>query len=112
MLNIKKQLYNDIVLYCKANNIVDIEKFTNDLLEKAFVSEKYGATPQIPVKKEVEKIIEKPLVYNPENVVSLPNEEQPKLEPITEEVIEPIKPQKVFKKINLNNDDYKVYDNL
>jgi hypothetical protein len=102
MLNIKKQLYNDITAYCKVNEINDIDKFCNDLLEKAFVTEKYGAAPQIVSNKNVDKKIEKPLVYEPENSVSLQTEpiEQPKPEE---------QPKKIFKKANLN-DDYKIYD--
>ena len=103
MLNIKKQLHTDILAYCKANEIDDVDKFCSDLLEKAFITEKYGATPQITGNKNVEKKNDKPLVYEPENPVSLPIQqpEEPKQE----------QPKKVFKKANLN-DDYKIYDNL
>ena len=55
MLNIKKQLHTDILAYCKANEIDDVDKFCSDLLEKAFITEKYGATPQITGNKNVEK---------------------------------------------------------
>jgi hypothetical protein len=101
MLNIKKQLYNDITAYCKVNEITDVDKFCSDLLEKAFVTEKYGSAPQIIGNKNVDKKIDKPLVYEPEISVSLQPEqiEIPKEEP----------PKKIFKKLNLN-DDYKTYD--
>lgn len=102
MLNIKKQLYSDIEAYCKLNDITDVNKYCNDLLEKAFVSEKYGNVPQIIPTKIVEKKPEPP-VYNPENSLSLQNEE-PK--PI---ITQPEQPKKVFKKFDLN-DDYKTYD--
>ena len=102
MLNIKKQLYTDITAYCKVNEITDVDKFCSDLLEKAFVTEKYGAAPQIVGNKNVEKKIEKPLVYEPEISVSLQTEE---IEKLKQE--EP--PKKIFKKANLN-DDYKTYD--
>jgi hypothetical protein len=102
MLNIKKGLYNDIKLYCEANNITDIDLFCNKLLEKAFTSEKYGDIPSIVIKKEVK--VEEKLVYNPENVVPLPEAK------IEEAKIEE-KPKKEPKKVNLN-DDYTVYDNI
>jgi len=103
MIKIKKQLYNDIAAYCKVNDIIDVDKFCSDLLEKAFVTEKYGAAPQIFVNKNVDKKNDKPLVYEPENNVSLQIEPEPEL-PKQEE-----QPKKVFKKANLN-DDYKIYD--
>ena len=53
MLNIKNSLYSDIKLYCAANNITDVDLFCNKLLEKAFVSEKYGDKPDIIIKKEI-----------------------------------------------------------
>jgi hypothetical protein len=100
-LNIKKQLHDDIKLYCKANNIENIDLFCTELLEKGFMVEKYGTAPEFV--KNVEKKPE-PIVYEPEKPVSLP--EQPKIpEPPKEE------PKKVFKKATLN-DDYRVYDKI
>jgi hypothetical protein len=96
MLNIKKQLYDDIKLYCEANSIVDIELFCNQILETGFNIEKYGTTPAFI--KNVEKKVDQPVSEN-ENVVSLPP--QIKTETTT----------KIYKKANLN-DDYRVYDNI
>ena len=108
MLNIKKQLYTDIVAYCKINDINDVDKFCSDLLEKAFVSEKYGSTPQILPTKIVEKKEENVLV---EPKISLPLQDDViEVKPIQQEQITE-HPKKVFKKANLN-DDYKIYDNL
>lgn len=108
MLNIKKQLHDEIKLYCQANGIDDVQLFCNQLLEKAFTQEKYGQVPDFvkPVEKKVEKKPE-PLVYSPENVVSLPEPEKV-IEPVKEEPIKE-EPKKVYKKANLN-DDYRVYD--
>jgi hypothetical protein len=102
MLNVKKGLYNDIKLYCEANDITDIDLFCNKLLEKAFLTEKYGDKPGIVIKKEVK--VEEKVVYNPENILPLP-------EPKVEEIRVEEKPKKEPKKVNLN-DDYTVYDNI
>lgn len=96
MLNIKKQLYDDIKLYCEVNGIVDVELFCNQMLEKGFNIEKYGSAPAFI--KNVEKKIEQP-VSEKENVVSL--QPQTKSETNT----------KIYKKANIN-DDYRVYDNI
>lgn len=115
-LNVKKTLINDIESYCALNDIKDIQLFCNQLLEKAFIAEKYGEKPGFidsTPKPEPKKV-----VYEPEKVVSLPNEStipEPKVEEKsleiekTEPTQEPQQPQKIFKKVNLN-DDYKVYD--
>ena len=120
MPNIDKKLYSDIKSYCKINNIDDVDVFCNKLLEKAFVLEKYGATPQILPTKTVEKNIEVPVVYEPEKVLPLQNEEpvqevkdvvvkeEPPKEELPKEEPKP-EPRKIFKKANLN-DDYKIYD--
>lgn len=47
MLKLKTQLLAEIELYCKANNISDPDKFCNDMLERAFMLEKYGKVPDI-----------------------------------------------------------------
>lgn len=108
-LNVKKTLIKDIESYCGLNDINDVELFCNQLLEKAFVAEKYGEKPKfIPEEPKPEP---KKVVYEPEKVVSLPPEEpKPQPEPqieVTPESEE--QPKKIFKKVNLN-DDYKVYD--
>lgn len=77
MLNFKKQLLDDIDLYCKLNSI-DVDKFCNDLLEQAFVSKKYGTVPNIVKTK------------------SVPPTEQPTDEP----------PTIITKKIDTDDDDY------
>lgn len=101
MLNIKKQLYDDIKLYCETNGITDIELFCNQVLEKGFNIEKYGATPSFV--KNVEKKVE-PLVFDEKNVVSLPRQKETTTD-------KPEINKKTYKKANIN-DDYRVYDNL
>lgn len=44
MVEIDTKLYNEIKLYCKANNLI-IKDFINKLLKKSFTIEKYGETP-------------------------------------------------------------------
>lgn len=95
-LNIKKQLYNEIKLYCKLNGIVDIELFCNQILEKGFNIEKYGTTPEYV--KKVEKKVDQP-VSEKENVISSPNETKIETD------------NKIYKKTN-TKDDYRVYDNI
>lgn len=51
MVEIDTKLYNDIKLYCKANNLV-IKDFINKLLKKAFTVEKYGDKPFAEIKPE------------------------------------------------------------
>lgn len=44
MVEIDKKLYNDIKLYCQANDFV-VKDFLNKLIRKAFTIEKYGGKP-------------------------------------------------------------------
>ncbi len=73
MLNIKKQLYDDIILYCKTNNIADVELFCNQMLETAYTKLKYGETPKPTSTKKIEKKIETP-IYNTTKKDSLDGE--------------------------------------
>jgi pentatricopeptide repeat protein len=88
MLNINKQLHNDIKQYCKLNNIDDVEKFCNQMIEKGFTIEKYG---------------DKPNIVSPNKVDTIKVNTEPKIEEV-----------KKIIKINKNdtNDDYEVYDTL
>ncbi len=97
-LNIKKQLNDDIKLYCQANNIENIEQFCIEMLEKGFMVEKYGNSPGFVrvVEKNLDKISEE-VIKEPEKPVSLPESVK------TEEI------KKGFKKAT-PNDDYTVYD--
>jgi hypothetical protein len=105
MLNIKKNLEDEIRLYCKLNNIEDVNLFSNNLLNKAFVIEKYGDKP------EIVPIVEKKVDTLEKIGVSLPDEiETVKEEPTIEaEVKKDITINEPIKKDNLK-DDYKVYD--
>jgi hypothetical protein len=55
-IKIKEALIKDITLYCKMNNIENIEDFINNLLSKAFTIEKYGERPFSKSLKENKKI--------------------------------------------------------
>jgi hypothetical protein len=109
MLNIKKNLEDDIRLYCKLNNIEDVDLFVNNLLNTAFVIEKYGDKPNIDT--IVNKNVEKKLETIEENNISLSNQ----IQKVVEEPIEPEIKKEItvvnepIKKDNLK-DDYKVYD--
>ncbi len=98
MLNIDKNLYDEIKLYCKTNNIVDVESFCNRLIETGFNIEKYGNEPSFFKKSK-------------KNVETTSLDEKNKLPSPTQTEIpeKTIKPN--FKKANLN-DDYKIYDNF
>ena len=109
MLNIKKNLEDDIRLYCKLNNIEDVDLFVNNLLNTAFVVEKYGDKPNLDT--IVNKNVEKKLETIEENNISLSNQ----IQKVVEDPIEPEVKKEItvvsepIKKDNLK-DDYKVYD--
>ncbi len=70
-MEIPKSLKEDVILYCRANNISNIDAFMLKLLKQGFTSEKFGATPitntvkekivEVIVEKVVEKIVEVPI---------------------------------------------------
>ena len=73
MMEIPKELNNEIWEYCRANNITNIDDFTLRLLKQGFTSEKFGSTPMIKtVEKEVEKIVEVPVEKIIEKIVEVP----------------------------------------
>lgn len=108
MLNIKKNLEDEIRLYCKLNNITDVDTFANELLNTAFTAEKYGDRPNIDL-TIVNNDVEKKVVEIKENIVSLPNQSEEVEKPIQIEVKKETPNNEQIKKDNLK-DDYKVYD--
>jgi hypothetical protein len=73
MMEIPKELNNEIWEYCRANNITNIDDFTLRLLKQGFTSEKFGSTPMIKtIEKEVEKIVEVPVEKIVEKIVEVP----------------------------------------
>lgn len=50
-MEINKKLNEDILSYCKANEIDDVNLFINKLLQDSFTILKYGAKPIIPIKE-------------------------------------------------------------
>lgn len=65
-MEIPSNLLTEIILYCKANSITDVDAFVLKLIKAGFTSEKYGSVPNItrevkeavmPPKQE-EKVIE------------------------------------------------------
>jgi hypothetical protein len=108
MLNIKKNLEDDIRLYCKLNNIEDVDLFVNNLLNTAFLVEKYGDKPNLDT--VANKNVEKKLDTIDKNNISLSNQIQEVGESIEPEVKKEITVvNEPIKKDNLK-DDYKVYD--
>lgn len=73
MITIPKNLNDDILEYCKVNNITDIDLFMLRCLRQGFTVEKYGATPKSP-EKIVEKIVEVPVEKVIERFVEVPIE--------------------------------------
>lgn len=59
---IQQKLLKDIKSYCEINNI-DINKFINTILKKAFLIEKYGEAPNI-LKQNNKKIDKQITKYN------------------------------------------------
>lgn len=58
-VNVKEKLYKQIKDYCSINNL-PIGEYINDLLQKAFMVDKYGEKPSVlntPKKKEKEPIV-------------------------------------------------------
>lgn len=46
-IKIKDSLYKSIVLYCKENDIIDIDNFCNGLLQNEFNIERFGIKPGV-----------------------------------------------------------------
>lgn len=50
-MKLKKSLGEEIIAFCKANNIEDVSAFLNKITEIGFMQEKYGLKPTL-IKKE------------------------------------------------------------
>lgn len=75
MINIPKQLMDEVWDYCRLNNIPNIEEFIVKMVRQGFTVEKYGATPVTKtVEKIVEKIIEVPVEKIVEKIIEVPVE--------------------------------------
>jgi hypothetical protein len=75
-MNIPKRTYNDILEYCRINDIPNIDEFILKMISQGFTVEKYGAAPSAKekivekiVEKEVEKIVEVPVEKVIEKIV-------------------------------------------
>jgi|TARA_R110002020_G_scaffold190204_1_gene389677 hypothetical protein len=75
--NIPKELKEDVMEFCKLNDIEEIDSLLLGCLKGGFAIEKYGNTPVKPgviekeVEKEVEKIIEKRVEVPVEKIVEI-----------------------------------------
>lgn len=56
MIEVPNNLKTEINLYCKSNNITDINGFIVKLIIQGFTIEKYGIQPKIIVNTKPEKI--------------------------------------------------------
>jgi phage antirepressor YoqD-like protein len=62
MMDLPKNISDEIWDYCRLNNITDINGFIVNMVKQGFTIEKFGATPaERVVEKIVEKIVEKPI---------------------------------------------------
>jgi len=88
-VQINEKLYNNILEYCKLNNL-KIKDYINEILGKCFLAEKYGDTPfaKIEVKINKEEEIEKEITLPEVNEEK--EEESTSEEPIHDDVIIPI----------------------
>lgn len=75
-MGIPKKIYNDIVEYCRLNDIPNIDEFILKMISQGFTVEKYGAAPSAKekivekvVEKEIEKIVEVPVEKIVEKIV-------------------------------------------
>tara|TARA_Y100000389_G_scaffold177840_1_gene190479 strand:- start:249 stop:845 length:597 start_codon:yes stop_codon:yes gene_type:complete len=67
MMELPKDIKDEIWDYCRVNNISSVDDFITKMVKQGFTSEKFGSTPwdkptevkEIEVIKEVEKIVEK-----------------------------------------------------
>lgn len=67
-IDITEKLYNDIVEYCKMNNIDDVDKFIRRIINQGFTTEKWGTigNETQPKKEVIEKIIISAITIQPE----------------------------------------------
>ena len=66
-IEILDKLYDDIKVYCQSNDIEDIDKFINKILNQGFTTEKWGIIAQtksiVPEVKQME-LLPPPVVIN------------------------------------------------
>ena len=136
-INITNSLYEDIVAFCKANDISDIDNFIEQMLIKGFDMKKYGESfafifnkkesDIVHLKNNVEEIKPEPTpepvaeVLEPKKRGKKKKVEEPKVEvqpePVIEKEPEPVyvikqEEQPVKKPVTLyrKDDNYDVYD--
>jgi hypothetical protein len=66
-MEIPNKLQKELELYCKVNNITDIEAFALKMLQQGFNIERYGIKPNIKIETVVktdETKVEKPIEKN------------------------------------------------
>jgi hypothetical protein len=138
--NIEKSLHEDIVDFCKVNQIIDVEDFINKTLRKGFDLRKYGESFAMFFNKtEADMIFKGPPVEEvpiaePEVIIEQPKKKGGKKKKVAEPIVEkepevvdeqpkePVyeikqeEPKPVKKPVTLVNkqikDNYDVYDEI
>jgi hypothetical protein len=99
-----KKLNNDIKKYCELNNIDDVKKFIDNILQQGFNVEKYGMGPiegsvtEVEVIKEVIKEIPVEVIKEVEKVVEVIKEVP------VEKIVEVEKEVEVIKEVYITDD--------
>lgn len=75
-MEIPKKIKNEIIDYCRLNNISNVDEFTLKMISQGYTVEKYGAAPaakekivEVQVEKIIEKIVEVPVDKIVEKIV-------------------------------------------
>lgn len=86
-MEIPYELKEEIVEYCRLNNIENVEKFLLKMLHQGYSVEKYGTSPILPqvIEKEIEKVVEK-IVEVPVEVI-IEKEVIKEVEKVVEKII-------------------------
>lgn len=114
-MELPKELYDEIVEFCKVNSIENINNFVVKLTKQGFTIEKYGATPnERVVEKTVEVIKEVPIEKIVEIIKEVPIEtittDESKVLEITNKLNEEIGKNKILNDqiAQLNNEILKL----
>ena len=97
-MEIPKELLEGIKQYCKANNIVDVDKYIVKIIRQGHLIEKFGSTP---FNKEPEVIIKEVIV---EKTKKQPTKSK-KVETKKKEVTPKEKSVKIDKNVKIDNKD-------
>ena len=97
-MEIPKELLEDIKQYCKANNIVDVDKYIVKIIRQGHLIEKFGSTP---FNKEPEVIIKEVIVEKTKKQPTKTKKEVTKKKVVTPKE----KSVKIDKNVKIDNKD-------